>query len=331
MELSNGIIKAIRNGEILKAVKQLTSEANLNLRQAKFIIDKYREENQISINISREEKRISELKFEKEKLRDKTYKQKFENKLKEIKEVREKHNFLGYVYNRNLFNELVVIYEQNIKDFEKFYNSNLENFKLCYNCTEKYKSKIHQEHYQLCRNELQEIQLQLNVEDYNINNKSKARISALYKSIDFYEEEYQGYLNILDKQAKLIKEHETHIWLEDLENLQSNYNKMKEVIYGTKLSKDILNIDYSQIQEYKNNKLKQLNEFKDKLMVENSTYKEQLKKFYNTPSSYKDFQKFKTETTKRISDTNTKRTIILVSIIVIILIISFLFFMRNAN
>lgn len=180
--------------------------------------------------------------FEAHTLRDKTYRKQFEQKLEELRAVRKQHTFISYATNRQLFAELQVIYDNNLKDYTLCYLDNVRAFEALKNQIQEPGSKIHQARQQELQQRLTQIGQQLEAEDYDINAGSKKLIETSAEQLETYRKEYANWEADLAAYRMQLKQVMNQVWSEQFEVYKRAYQQHKSEVMGTQLPTEAIQL-----------------------------------------------------------------------------------------
>jgi len=170
--------------------------------------------------------------FEKEKLRDQNYQRQFYQKLEEIHALRRKHTYIGYATNREKFEELQALYEQNLLAYQTHYEANFRRYEAIRARAKAAHHRIHKARYAELRELYRQIDALLQQHAYEENAKSAGLIDQLEEKVEQFVEEYARWESQLAHMRTQLKELRTQSWAEDYENFLQTYKEQQARIHG---------------------------------------------------------------------------------------------------
>lgn len=170
--------------------------------------------------------------FEKEKLRDQNYRQKFYAKLAEINSIRRKNTYIGYATNRQLFEELKELYETNLKDYEASYECHFLKYQAIKKLAQQSHQHIHKAHFPALKERYEAIEEILEKENYEENVKAASLIAELEETLNAYLEEYKGWEDSLAEMHSQLKTLKTQVWAEDYDDFCKKYETQQRKVRG---------------------------------------------------------------------------------------------------
>ena len=178
--------------------------------------------------------------FEEHTLRDHQLRASFYKKLAEIRSIQRKHTFLDYAVNEHLFDELLAIYEENRKQYEAYYLTNIKAYQQVIQRVEAHKDKMHQARFAEILVLRRQIEESLESENYAENRKATDSIELLAQQTEAYRLEMLQWQNELQATEDLLEKAKGVIWEEDIEAFKQAQQSLKASIYGDQLPKESL-------------------------------------------------------------------------------------------
>ena len=173
--------------------------------------------------------------FDQTKIRDIKYRDKFQQKLEEIKGVRSKHTFIDYALNQSLFDDLGNIYRENLQDYRQHYQANQRKYDRVRLLIETNKEDIHPLRYRRVERFYEEIEAALAFEDYQKNREAKKIIRHLEKHIEKAVEEYMGWRENFKEWETRLNQIKTKVWAEDFSKLEKEYQEKIKFLVGARI------------------------------------------------------------------------------------------------
>ncbi|MCB0835688.1 MAG: hypothetical protein KDD99_03425 [Bacteroidetes bacterium] len=187
--------------------------------------------------------------FDQTKIRDVAYREKFNQKLEEIKGVRSKNTFIDYAMNQNLFDELGAIYQENLKAYRQHYQTNKRKFEKIKTVTETNKDDMHPLRYRRVERFYEEIEAALSEEDYQKNREAKKLIRQLEKHIEKAVDEYMGWREDFKEWKSRLDQVKTRIWAEAHQKFVEEYESREEFMVGNRIPQLPIQVDEKAIEE----------------------------------------------------------------------------------
>lgn len=175
------------------------------------------------------------MEFDKTKIRDRRYREQFDQKLEEIKAVREKHTFIDYATNSYLFQELEDIYKKSLTEYQTQYEANLRNFQQAKLSTETHKSEMHRVRYKKAKRLYEEIEACLEVPDFNKNAEAGPLIETLMRHTGTSIVEFESWQKDLKKYKERLEAVRNKVWSEDYTRLTLKLKAADEQVYGDRI------------------------------------------------------------------------------------------------
>ncbi|MEZ4827798.1 MAG: hypothetical protein R3C61_16160 [Bacteroidia bacterium] len=170
-----------------------------------------------------------------EKIRDELFRRKFEEKLRLIQAVREKHTFIDYTVNRPLLDELAALIEENQSAYEQCYEAPLQRLEAIKNQHETIKASIHPLRFYRVQQLITETEKLLAAEDYAINARAIAVLGDLDTHIQKAREEYSSWEKNLESWRLRLKEVMLIVWAEDYALLKAHYQEVRQTLHSDQL------------------------------------------------------------------------------------------------
>ena len=237
--------------------------------------------------------------FEKEKLRDKDYRQKFYAKLEEINSIRRQHTYIAYATNRKLFEELRVLYEHNLKDYEAYFARNYKKYETIKSRAKEAHHHIHKQRFPHLQSMYQEIDAILAIQSYEENAKATDLIEKLGKKVEAYIEECKNWEAALADMRKLLAKLRNEVWAEDYSLFSAQYDAHKTKIHGKHLPTTAIILDKKQLEQARKKKRDQIAHLRSK--AGNSTHLiEKIDELEHGYKSYTDYEEVEKAVAKQI-------------------------------
>ncbi len=205
--------------------------------------------------------------FDYTKLRDTGFRSQFNAKLAQIKTVKEANNYLTFVANRQLTDELAQIYAENLKAYEQSYQPNLVAYQglMQYYTIEKNAKRWHKSHCRQAENSCKELKTILDKEDYHQNALAAQMIENLRNELKTWENAKQTWLN----QAKTFEENylrlKNEVWLEQIGVWEKQHKDFLAKVEGEALPVEGLYLLNSEMEPHKTAKKFRIDALKTKI------------------------------------------------------------------
>jgi hypothetical protein len=187
--------------------------------------------------------------FDQTKIRDASYREKFHQKLEEIKKVRNKNTFIDYALNQNLFDELGEIYQENLKAYRQHYQANQRKYERVRQLIETNKNDMHPLRYRRVERFYEEIEAALKEEDYQKNREARKLIRNLEKHIDKAVEEYMGWRESFKEWKNRIDQVKMQVWAEDYQKFLEEYESREKFMVGIRIPQLPIEVNEKAIEE----------------------------------------------------------------------------------
>ncbi len=248
------------------------------------------------------------IKFDEEKLRDTTWKDKFYQKLAEIRALQREDSYIQYATHREIVNELKEVYVQNLEHYQSYYQQPKEAFEDLCPRIDQLRSKLHPEHFTQLIDLQKEIEKLLAVNDYAINARAIPMIRDLEDRMQMYISQMEAYrFNLKDLQEQLDTMQQT-LWLEEVEEFEKRYQRYKNGIQGDQLPKDVLIFDKEKVKSLALDRTLAVEEFLEKARSFKKLSRD-IKAKEGIPFSKKEFEEFN----EKLERARKKRQILWIS------------------
>ena len=186
--------------------------------------------------------------FDEHKLRDHSYRERFRQKLAEIRAVKQQHTFIAYATHRQLVSELRALYENNLKDYEICYLDNVRAFEALQSRMAPAKPHIHKARQRALQQQLALIKQKLDAEDYNLNAEAKKLIEEAEEKREAYLREYATWEQELTAYRMQLKTLMNQVWSEQFEVFKNAYQQHKADVMGEHLPTESIRLAPDTVQ-----------------------------------------------------------------------------------
>ena len=165
--------------------------------------------------------------FDPDTLRDPVFRQQFDAKMAEIQAVKAQHTYVGYAANRNLFDELVAIYEENLRQYTFHFSENLSAFQKLKTDITSRKPQLHPSQYEQLLHGFPMIEEKLASDHYATNAEAAALISKLTEKLILSTEEMAAWNKAYSAYDSALQAIKTTVWAEFYEEHLQAYKQLK--------------------------------------------------------------------------------------------------------
>lgn len=168
-------------------------------------------------------------------IRDKAYKERIQDTLKKIQEVREQNSFIAYKQEEPLLDELEKLYKENEEAYLRHYLGNRHALDELGKAISRDEKRIHQQHFLNLHALMTQVSELLEVHDYSINQKAAGKLAELKDQFEKYQKQFGSWKSELEQFRMSLKEIMGKVWSEDYAEYKQYYQQKKGLIYGKDL------------------------------------------------------------------------------------------------
>ncbi|GAB4424467.1 MAG: hypothetical protein OHK0039_41630 [Bacteroidia bacterium] len=169
--------------------------------------------------------------FDRTNLRDTTFRQRFDQKVADIRAVQARHTFLDYTLHESLIDDLEAIYQENLRAYETSYLARQQDWDQLSQQLTASDGLIHDRHYEAVAALLEQARALLAIEDYAQNDAAAPLLAQARQALAAARATWHTWQEHLRSRALFLDQQRIHIWAEDWQAFQQRLEAARKALY----------------------------------------------------------------------------------------------------